>query len=74
LKNSNSVDIEKIIIENIGEHWKKVAMLVGIVLLKSDAIEAKEITDVIKKLTTSNFLEVRGDIDEWRFSEVRVKR
>ena len=68
------MDIEKFVIENITQHWKKTALLVAVGIINFDNAEQQDIVNAIKKLVASGYLEVNGNIDNLRFSEVRLKK
>jgi hypothetical protein len=73
----NTSRIEEAILSAVGEHWTKVAMVIGKV---SDAMGTdlptrderyQLISDRIEVLVRAGRLEVQGTTKNWRFSEVR---
>ena len=69
--------IDKLIFLHLTEKWKKVSYVVGKVLIEGGE-ELKELKDHnvaerIQLLADSNKIEVRGNIEEMRFSEIRIK-
>ena len=52
--------------------WRKVAMIVGITMQTFRGIKDLEIADRVKLLVSSGRLEAQGDLEQMRYSEVRL--
>lgn len=74
----NPVEIDSLILANVGERWTKVAMAIVRVAEANDPARLFEdedhqyIASRIRSLVEMGQLESAGDLNEWRFSEVRV--
>lgn len=68
--------LEALILSLVGEHWQKVAMVIAKVLDAENKVSKKNTPEAtatkIKDLVRSGQLEGRGDLSEWRHSEVRI--
>jgi hypothetical protein len=75
-----TADIDKAILSCVGEHWKKVAMVVAKVAegLEGSMPDANPrfelIASRIEALVEAGELFAQGDLKRWRFSEVRRSR
>lgn len=69
--------IDGLILSAAGEQWRKVAFIVGKVLMvcRNNAPETSEhtIADRIRALVDAGKLEAQGNLNRWRHSEVRLR-
>ncbi|HET8731427.1 MAG TPA: DUF3658 domain-containing protein [Moraxellaceae bacterium] len=74
---TNSDQLDRVILEAIGQNWTKVAMVIVRAAkapglnLDEDADEYQVLADRIYALVNEGVLLARGDIRDWRFIEVR---
>ena len=69
-----------LILSYAGEHWRKVAMIIGRVLTeferagtrKTTDADQYEIADRIRALVEEGKLEAQGNLSRWRHSEVKL--
>jgi len=73
----NSTEFDEAILAAAGEHWRKVAMVVGRVAdahgvpIKEGEVRLRLIAERIEALVQDGRLEAQGDLKLWRHSEVR---
>ncbi len=74
---TNSHQLDEIVLEAIGENWTKVAMVLARaanapgINLGEDEDEYEVFADRIYALVNAGVLLARGNVRDWRFSEVR---
>jgi len=68
--------IDELILQFTADRWQKVAMVVASVLLdggkEMDEVNDYEVADRVKVLASEGRIESRGDLDEMRYSEIRL--
>ena len=68
--------IDELILQFTADRWQKVAMVVATVLLdggkEMDEVNDYEVADRVKVLASEGRIESRGDLDEMRYSEIRL--
>jgi hypothetical protein len=75
----NTSQIDLVILSAVGERWTKVAMVIARVVramgrdLPPEDEGCEVISRHIEALVHDGRLAARGDIKNWRFSEVRLK-
>ena len=73
----NTAEIDEAILGYVGEHWKKVAMVIAKVAEELDGPlphanpKFKAIAERIEALVEAGQLSSQGNLKNWRFSEVR---
>ena len=78
LANMDDAALDALILARADLHWHKVALLIARVssderFPASDKLDDMEvISGRIRQLIADGRIEVRGDVTEWRFSEVRI--
>jgi hypothetical protein len=74
---SSTDALDKFILDAVDTKWQKVAMVVAKALTDHDlefpegVDDAEFVASRIRQLVQSGQFEASGDIDDWRFSEVR---
>ena len=74
---SSTGALDKFILDSIDSNWQKVAMVVARALTDHDLEfpesedDAEFVASRIRQLVQAGQLEASGDINDWRFSEVR---
>jgi hypothetical protein len=74
---SSTGALDKFILDAVDTSWQKVAMVVAKALIDHDLDfpgsedDAEFVASRIRQLVQVGQLEVSGDINDWRFSEVR---
>ena len=71
---TNNQTIDKIIFKQINQQWQKVAMVVVAVLVENKAFAEEKVVDGIRVLIDSKMIEVQGDINQIRYSEIRLSK
>lgn len=71
----SDLNIDAAILSAVSNRWQKVAMIVGTVLRCSDgqAAGSDHIAGRIVALVDNGVLESKGNLSNWRRSEVRLK-
>jgi hypothetical protein len=70
--------IDEFILQTVGMHWKKVAMVIALALTKRDLTfpvcddEAEFVASRVNALIATGQLEVNGPVSQWRRSEIRI--
>jgi len=66
-------DLHEKILECSNSNWQKVAMVISKVYLNSDnSYTEDEIGRGVTELVEAGRLESKGNIENWRFSEIRI--
>jgi hypothetical protein len=74
---SSTGALDKFILDAVNSSWQKVAMVVAKALTDQDLVFPESMDDAefvavrIRLLVQSGQLESAGDVNDWRFSEVR---
>lgn len=64
--------IDEIIMQLVGCHWQKVAMIAGTVMALRSGLVDTNIAERVKVLVSSGLLELQGSLSNMRYSEVRL--
>jgi len=71
-----SDDIDETILSMAGKNWRKVAHIIGKTLNELEeaglAASDDEVAERVKALVAGGRLESQGNLDRWRYSEVRL--
>ena len=71
-----SDDLDEVILTMATKNWRKVAFVIAKTLHKLEeaglTVSNDEMTERVKALVAGGRLESQGDLDRWRFSEVRL--
>lgn len=68
-----TTDVDALILASTGNHWRKVAMVVVQVGERASdtVVDDETVAARIRSLVAAGHLESKGDLSQWRFSEVR---
>ena len=67
-------DLDKLLLAAATARWQKVAMVISKAVGTYETLDEERLTRRILALTDLGTLESAGDVNNWRFSEVRIKR
>lgn len=76
----NATELDNLILSFALSHWQKVAMIIAKVTsdekfsFENRDEEFNFVASGISRLVENGQLESQGDISQWRFSEVRIKK
>jgi len=65
-------DIDSMLLAHVREHWSKTALIISEAMGAFDSWDEDRITQRMKALVEQGKIESAGDIQRWRFSEVRL--
>ena len=72
----SNAELDRVILSHTNRQWQKTAMIIAKALddLETSKTTASDaaITQRISALTAAGRLEVRGDLADWRHSEIRL--
>ncbi|WP_156648517.1 DUF3658 domain-containing protein [Methylobacterium sp. Leaf108] len=68
----DDMGIDEIIMQLVGCHWQKVAMIAGTVMALRSGLVDTNIAERVKVLVSSGLLELQGSLSNMRYSEVRL--
>ena len=64
--------LDSLILSSVSDRWQKVAKIIAVVSERqSDAANIGAIENRIRALVENGKLETKGDLSQWRFSEIR---
>lgn len=68
----DETELDTVVLQNCGSAWRKVAMVVALVLEDYEKqTTAEDVAAAIRRLVQSGSLLAQGDLSDWRRSEVR---
>ncbi len=74
--NTPSVNLDQLILTHVTHNWQKVAMVLAKALRAREnmgsPISAEELAARVEALVRNGKLEVRGNVQRWRESEIRI--
>jgi hypothetical protein len=74
LSDLSDSDLDQLLLAAATARWQKVAMIIAKAVSAYETLDEERLTSRILALAELGMLESVGDVNNWRFSEVRIKR
>jgi hypothetical protein len=72
MPNLSDDELDTLLLGEAGEWWSKVAAIIAGAMLRHNILDENRLGNRIVALVESGKLEAKGNVRNWRFSEVRL--